>query len=267
MDADPAAGAAGGGAGRRPHIRVVIVTRNSARWLGIILDQYRAMDLAPFVMLDSSSEDGTAELLRRRGVEHATVRAEGPRVETMIRLIPAHVEAEWVLRLDDDELPSRELRRFVAARLRWLQHDVVGFPRRWLRLTEAGICEYSRHPQIVSPRGVLDAQWRLFRPRALRYRTDIHTPGFHVPAGSPIAPDRAFIAHFSWLVRGAGERRRQVEDYDRQAPQAGTRFHAIKVWEDSDPADHRFAAMETDEFAACAAALAATIGDRAVQAR
>jgi hypothetical protein len=141
-----------------------------------------------------------------------------------------------------------------------VNHDraVFGFQRRWIRLAQSGVCEYSRHPLIVSRLGVLDAQWRMFRPAAVHYRSEIHTPGFFVPKGSGIAPLRAYIGHFSWLVRSTAERRAQVEDYDRQEVQAGSRFRAIKVWEDSDVAEHRFRVMDTDEFDKPAAALAAT---------
>ena len=68
--------------------------------------------------------------------------------------------------------------------------------------------------------------------------------------------------HLSWLVRGAAERRDQVADYDRQEADAGARFGAVKVWEDSDPAAHAFAPMETGEFDGIAAALAATLPER-----
>ena len=144
-------------------------------------------------------------------------------------------------------------------RLSGLDGEVVGFQRRWIRLTREGRCECSRHPLLVSRLGVLDAQWRLFRPARLRYRSDIHTPGFHVPKGSPIAPARAYIAHLSWLVRSASERRWQVADYDRQQPEAGSWLRDVKVWEDGDAVDHNFAAMETDEFDGIAAELAATL--------
>jgi hypothetical protein len=139
--------------------------------------------------------------------------------------------------------------------------------RRWIRLTTDGKCEYSRHPLIVSRLGVLDAQLGLFRPAAVRYRSDIHTPGYYVTKGSPIAPRRAYIAHFNWLVRPTSERRLQVEDYDRQEPNAGSRFRDIKVWEDCEIADHRFHWMETDEFNRLAAELAATICSSASQAK
>jgi hypothetical protein len=240
-------------------LRVVVVTKNSARWFGNILDWYRAQDISPFVILDRSSDDLTEELLLRKGVEYVKGSSEFPRVESMIALIPDYVPSRWVLRLDDDEIPSSGLCSWIDSRLTWLdKFSAIGFQRRWIRLAPDGRCEYSRHRLIVSSLGVLDAQWRLYRPAAVKYRSDIHTPGFYVPKGNPIAPNRAYIAHLSWLVRSAQERRLQVEDYDRQQPEAGSRFRALKVWEDCKLADHDFHAMETDEFNGIAARLAAT---------
>jgi hypothetical protein len=240
-----------------PDLRYVVITRNSARWFGIILDAYESLSIRPFVLLDDSSTDGTEALLTQRGIDHAAVHAELPRVESMVRLIPDHVPSKWVIRLDDDELPSRAMRNFAATRLDGLGRDVIGFQRRWIRPLGDGRCAYSRHPLIQSFFGALDAQWRAFRPDAVAYCSDIHTPGFVVPRGCPIAPSGAFIAHFNWLVRTAGERRRQVAAYDRQVPNAGTRFAAVYLPEDGDLSEHRLAPMDTGEFDTVAAALSA----------
>jgi hypothetical protein len=240
-------------------VRFVVITKNSARWFGIILDRYLALGVSPFVLLDESSNDGTEQLLIKRNIEYVKVLSELPRVESLVKLIPKYVSSEWVIRLDDDEAPSRAMCEWIKGPIGDFDRDVIGFQRRWIRLNADGKCEYSRHSLIVSRFGVLDAQLRLFRPSAVRYRSDIHTPGFYITKGSPIAPGRAYIAHCNWLVRSASERRLQIEDYDRQEPDAGLRFRDIKVWEDCDIADHKFKAMETDEFDGLAAELEATI--------
>lgn len=239
-------------------VRLIVITKNSARWFGVILDAYEAAGVLPFVMLDASSDDGTEALLQRRSVEYVKEHAEFPRVEALLRLIPKHVDSRWAVRLDDDELPCEGLYSWIASRLDRLSFDAVGFQRRAVRLTADGTCEYSRHPLVVSRLGVLDAQWRMFKPHAVQYRSDIHTPGFIVPMGNPIAPHKAYIVHFNWLVRTLRERRHQIDDYDRQEANAGNRFRDIKVWEDSNVAEHQFRPMETDEFDSIAIALAAT---------
>jgi len=87
----------------RERVRIVIATKNSAGWFGEILHAYRKLTIRPLVLLDSSSADGTEELLEREHVEYAQVVPEFPRVEAIVRLIPNHTDAQWVLRLDDDE--------------------------------------------------------------------------------------------------------------------------------------------------------------------
>jgi hypothetical protein len=239
--------------------RFVVITKNSARWFGVILDAYKDLGIHPFVLLDRSSGDGTEQLLIDRSIEHVTVTPEEPRVESMIRHIPQHVRSEWVFRLDDDELPSRGVLQWMAAHLARVGKDVVGFQRRWIKLS-GGRCEYSRHPLIATPLGVFDTQWRLFRPARVTYRSEIHTPGFHVPWKSPIALGGGYIAHFTWLTRTKEERRGQVDDYDRQETNAGSRFQDIKVWEDSAGEDHGFRVLESHEFDDIAKSLAATSG-------
>jgi hypothetical protein len=244
-----------------PHeniLKFVVITKNSARWFGVILDHYRLLGIEPLIILDDTSEDQTEMVLRDKGVSYVKAHSEAPRVEALVQSIPVLVQSDWVIRLDDDELPTEWLCKWANMLAYRAGMAVFGFQRRWIRLRPDGQLDYSNHPLIMSPEGVLDTQWRMFRPDAIRFRSDIHTPGFYVPKGSPIAPHKAFIAHFSWLVRSAQECRRQVDDYDGQQPLAGTRFHPIKVWEDVDERDHRFAPMERQEFDKTAAALAST---------
>jgi hypothetical protein len=240
-------------------IKFVIITKNSARWFGVILDHYRLLGVEPFIILDDTSQDQTEFLLRQKGIDYAKAHADAPRVEALVKSVPLLVRSDWVIRLDDDELPAGWLCAWAALQARRTDVIVFGFERRWIRLRADGQLDYSNHPLIVSPEGVLDAQWRMFRPDVVQFRSDIHTPGFYVPKGSLIAPRRAYIAHFSWLTRSAQERRQQIEDYDSQQPLAGTRFGAIKVWEDIDEQEHRFAPIGGQEFNETAVELARTV--------
>jgi hypothetical protein len=245
-----------------PHestIKFVIITKNSARWFGVILDHYRQLGVEPLIILDDTSHDQTEVLLRQKGVDYVKAHADVPRVEALVKSVPPLVRSDWVIRLDDDELPAGWLCAWAALQARRTDAIVVGFERRWVRLRLDGRLDYSNHPLIVSPQGVLDAQWRMFRPDVVQFRSDIHTPGFYIPKGSIIAPRRAYIAHFNWLVRSAQERRQQIDDYDGQRPLAGTRFGAIKVWEDINEEDHRFAPIGRKEFDETAAELARTV--------
>ncbi|WP_176722380.1 glycosyltransferase family 2 protein [Candidatus Thiosymbion oneisti] len=225
----------------------MIATKNSAGWFGEILHAYRKLAIQPLVLLDNASEDGTKELLEREQIEFTRVIPEFPRVEAIVRLIPNHTDAQWVLRLDDDEFPSHALIDWIPDRLDSLDTNIVGIPRRWVRMGKNEHCEFSNHPLLKQDQDKMDIQWRLFRPDRVDYITDIHSPGFRASAGL-VAPDEAFLVHFDWIIRSRQARARKVADYDRQQGGAGSDFHDLYLWEDSDLAAHGFQPMETTEF-------------------
>lgn len=228
-------------------VRIVIATKNSAGWFGEILHAYRKLAIRPLVLLDNASEDGTQELLEREHVEYARVVPEFPRVEAIVRLIPKYTDIPWVLRLDDDEFPSRALIDWILDRLDGLDTNILGIPRRWVRMGKSGHCEFSNHPLLKQDQDKMDIQWRLFRPDRVDYITDIHSPGFRASAALA-APDEAFLVHFDWIIRSRQARARKVADYDRQQSGAGSGFRDLYLWEDSDLATHGFQPMETQEF-------------------
>jgi hypothetical protein len=127
-------------------IKVVIVTRNSARWLGAVIDSYRNVGIEPFFLLVGFSEDATEGLLEQKSATYTKIFPEFARVEAAIRLIPEHVRSRWVIRIDDDEFPSRILLNWIEDHLADIGCNVVGIPRRWVKLAKSGRCEYSNHP-------------------------------------------------------------------------------------------------------------------------
>lgn len=231
----------------RDQIRFVVATKNSAAWFGLMVDAYRRLGIEPLVLLDGYSNDGTEQLLKHRRIEYAKVFPELPRVEAIIKLIPEHCESEWVFRLDDDEFPSRSLISWIHANFAGMGSDVIGVPRRWVRVGSGGGCEYSNHRLLRWLENRMDIQWRLFKPQEVDYVTDIHSPGFRVPP-SPFAPDSAYIVHFDWIIRSREARARKLVDYDRQRSGAGSSFRDLYLWEDSDVAEHGFQRMESSEF-------------------
>jgi hypothetical protein len=228
-------------------VRLVIITKNSAPWIGEILDAYARFGISPRVLLDGFSTDTTEDVLSRRRADYDKIWPELPRVEAAIRLIGDHVDNRWVLRVDDDELPSRALLSWIDRNLEDFNSDVVGVPRRWLRLSADGCCEYSRHPLLCHQAGAMDIQWRLFQPRKVQYTTDIHTPGFFV-GNALVAPDTAYLAHFDWVIRSREARLSKIKNYDQQGEGAGSFFRDLYVWEDADIDSHGFQRLETREF-------------------
>jgi hypothetical protein len=230
-----------------PQVEIFIATKDSAGWIETLLDAYRRYGIQAVVLLDGSSRDATEQILKRRRIRYAKVYPEFPRVEAVIKEIPSRCQAEWALRLDDDEFLSRGLLTWMNNNLADASAPIVGIPRRWVRLGEIGRCEYSNHKILRWLDDKMDIQWRLFRPNEVEYVSDIHSAGFLVP-NHQLAPDDAFIVHLDWVLRSFAQRAKKVAGYDQQKANAGSGFREIYLWETADIAEHAFARMETDEF-------------------
>jgi hypothetical protein len=228
-------------------LKIVVATKNSAAWIGSLLEEYQRLGIQPLILLDGYSDDDTEQILLDKAADYKKVYPEFPRVEAVIREIPEFVNAEWALRLDDDEFPSAQLIRWLQCELANATTPILGVPRRWLRLSVEGRCEYSRHPLLRWLDDAMDIQWRLFKPAQVQYTSEIHTAGFLI-SDSAVLPDEAYLVHFDWILRTASERAAKVAHYDQQQPNAGSKFRALYVWETSATSEHAFVPMETAEF-------------------
>jgi hypothetical protein len=238
-----------------------VVTRDSAPWIVPLLSLYRDAGLEPKVILDDRSTDGTGDALARAGFAYRTATSTADRAEPMVAEMLRDHPAGWLLRMDDDEVPSR-------AMLDWLRgpppadHRVTGFARRFYRRDAAGALHRGRWtPLRPLHRGTRhDWQYRLFRAERVTFTGAIHTPGFVVPEDRVQAPPNAFIAHFVWLLRTIGQRRAKIASYNRQQPSMGDFFRDMYVPEDAAPRHLAYWPCRTTEFNAIAAVMAAACG-------
>src|ERR1700742_907345 len=87
---------------------VVIPTRDSAGWIGAVLEHYRARGIVPTLLLDTRTKDDTKAVAQRHGARvldmPGFVFTEG--VVAMTREV---VETQWALFIHDDEMPSDAL--------------------------------------------------------------------------------------------------------------------------------------------------------------
>jgi glycosyltransferase involved in cell wall biosynthesis len=119
----------------RQPFSVVIITRNAAGQLGACLDSAAFADET--LVLDSGSDDGTAELAAARGAR--VIQKEwlgfGPQKQYAV----AAARHNWVLCLDADERVSEPLRANILAALAAPAANAYAMPRcnrfmgRWLR--------------------------------------------------------------------------------------------------------------------------------------
>lgn len=106
-------------------VSVVILTYNEAAHLPRALDHIAGFAQQIFV-IDSYSTDGTVELARARGVTVLQHRFENYAKQFAWALANAPISAEWVMRLDADEIVEADLAAEIVAKLSQLPADVTG---------------------------------------------------------------------------------------------------------------------------------------------
>jgi hypothetical protein len=171
------------------------------------------------------------------------------RVEGMLAATRDVVDTDWVVRFDDDELPSLALITWLHCSLSGVKEPSLAFSRRDVAFFAGRLCfarleDYYFHPQDPT---YLDPQWRAFRPQNVKFTEAIHTPGFQI-AQFATAPSQAFFVHFDWLLRSFEQRWAKLKRYERQSPGAGWKFAGFYLPELHAPEDLRWTPLETDEF-------------------
>lgn len=224
---------------KEPWFKVIIPTKNSKNWIDLVYSWYKEHGIYPFILFDESSDYTTI-----KNIENLTCRISGvyfsiPRVESIIKDIKFHVGSGWVLRMDDDEIPSPGMLKYLAG----LEEpnnslDSLAFQRRWVRLSSTNVVEYANCRLWKDSTGEVggDRQWRLFHTERVAFDTNIHTPGF-IPRKYVIAPDDAYIIHFDWILKGRSQREEKMRRYDAQIPGSGSSNAKYYAPESLSPAD------------------------------
>lgn len=229
--------------------RILVPTRNSARWVGAFYRAYRRLGIDPLYMVDTRSNDGTGELLRELGANILPVAPKHDRVEVMLELARDACGDEWVIRFDDDELPSSRLIAWLNRHIGSVQEACLAMSRRDVLMHDGRLC-FSRmelyyfHPRLPT---YLDPQWRGFVPSQVKFTGKIHTPGFEFPSYTD-APETAYFVHFDWMLRSRAERMEKLRRYERQSPGGGWGFAQYYLPELHSPETARWTPIGTDEF-------------------
>jgi len=203
-------------------LKIVIPTINSASYLDLILSYYRSLQVPVSVFVDSKSLDHTSSVAAQYADEVISFNNPSTRVGEMIEGMSLHYYgAPWVLRIDDDELPSIELLRFVAR-----------FVSRWWSIRKAHAVGFRRYQCAFDAQGKLlyspphsgeeHRQWRLYRPAKVRFHGRGHSPGFDFnESRALIAPPSACLIHLDWIIHSAEERKKKLLRYDAHTPGHG----------------------------------------------
>lgn len=201
--------------GRR--VELVIPTRDSERWIGSVLSFYKRSGLDPIFAIDARTRDATRDIIAHHKCRAFEVSGPAEAVEFLLAPIAARVDCPWILRIDDDEIPTAALIDFVDTAAE--RDDVVtlGFGRAQLRYNRCrGTLERSNFIAF-GPDTDFDCQWRMFRPADVRFEAQVHSPGFAITS-SQKAPAEAQLLHFDWVLRDEAERRAKLARYEALSP-------------------------------------------------
>jgi hypothetical protein len=197
-----------------------IPTRDSGRWIGIFLDDYRARGIEPFYFVDSRTTDDTAEILRQKNARFQLCTPTGDFAEAgMLSFAHSQIDTPWSLRLDDDEFPSAKLLQSIDAMCVVDMADAWRLPRREVSLVD-GRFVYSKFPTryqyfLSGPlvERALTPQPRLLRNSGLKFVEKVHTPGVIVPTAAMLAGDDCFFVHCKNFLLSPSERLAKVKKY------------------------------------------------------
>jgi hypothetical protein len=199
------AGAQGEGATapRSLPLSICAVTRGCSNRLPALLAQLHPLAAEIVVALDERAE-----------LEAASLTAVADKVvlfphrdpgDSVIPWLHAQCESDWILNIDDDEVPSLALLRELP---QLLATDVTHWwlPRRWL---VDGVDSYLDEPPWVP-----DYQLRLYRndPATLRFSNEFHRP---VIMSGPAGFARPPLWHLDCLLNSFERRRDKALAYER----------------------------------------------------
>jgi hypothetical protein len=228
-------------------VTLVIPTCNSERWIGQVLDFYTMLEVPVVVAVDRRSSDRTLTIVASKAKNHLLVESEHPRVESLLPSIVGQIDSDWILRLDDDELPTPALLSFVDQAVDGPAGFSWGFPRAHFRYQPNGsLLQYSRFLPL-GPLAGSDVQWRLFPKRQIRFDDSLHTPGI-VAAEARQASSEAFIFHFDWVVRTLADRLEKIERYVRQDGKRARELAHICLYDKVPDSWHMFSTLDNEQY-------------------
>jgi hypothetical protein len=247
-------------------VTLVVPTINSARWLGHIIQFYHEIGVPVLFAVDSRSSDGTHALVTEKGAAYIEVAGDHRRVEALMPDIVARTNTDWILRLDDDELPTPAMLDFVDQAVQSSTAFAYGFPRAHFRFDKTrGELQYSQFLPF-GPFGDNDRQWRLFSRDGFRPDESLHTPGF-VVGERQFAPPDAFIFHFNWVFRSLAERLEKLESYETQNFAKARSLTHYSLYETIPDSWHMFMPLSDKRYRnlaeriCCSANLESKVGD------
>lgn len=197
------------GRGDSPRLSLCAITAAGPSQARAFLEQWRPLVDEVVVAVDERAHPATTNEYARLADQVYVVPAAMWNVERYLGWLHNRCSGEWILRVDDDELPSRELRQALPSLLDEREPTHYFFPRRWVYPT----------PKTYITEGIWlrDVQLRLVRnlPGLWHFSGRLHL-NMEVEGANRIVD--APLLHLSLLVADLEKRRAKVEAYERIRP-------------------------------------------------
>jgi glycosyltransferase involved in cell wall biosynthesis len=231
---------------KKRRLSVILPTMDSAHYIDLILGYYQKIGVPTIVFVDAKSKDDTSAVAERFS-EVVKIENSGTIAEEVIQQMSYAPESEFVLRMDDDELPSVAMMEFVrnVANQTEAEAGAYGFPRHQCAVsTDGRLLRHLDHSATTDHR-----QWRLYRPREVSFTKRIHTSGIETDDLRLLeAPDSACMIHLDWALHSHEQRRAKVQRYDAHTPGAGSFSKPYYLFEEVPGAKERFEPLDLPEF-------------------
>ena len=201
--------------------QIIIPTRDSCGWIADVLGFYRRIGYAPLIVVDQRTKDNTREIIQANGFSHLEFCPNSDYPEAgMLEFAASQCERDWILRLDDDELPSDSLLVWVRDFALNTKNQAWFIPRREI-FNRDGKLYYSRsfgrYPLESAPKR-LHPMARLFNRKRVKFHEELHTTGLKELKFYNFAPDQCFIAHLNCLINPFNTRIKKIKHYESIKP-------------------------------------------------
>jgi predicted O-methyltransferase YrrM len=194
---------------RTYNLSVAILAFNSAEYIEPLFHAVMLFADEVVVGVDASSSDTTEEICARYADKLFRLEPIGTS-ERAIAWLNEQCTGDWILRLDDDELPSTGLVRALPRLLAEREYTHYAVPRRWV--TSGGLNWICQHPWWP------DWQIRLFRNihSLLSYPGYLHSECVVGGAGAYVTEGSLY--HYTLLYQDEKRRHEKLQQYERISP-------------------------------------------------
>jgi hypothetical protein len=232
-----------------PTLSLCLITSGRPEQVRRLLEAWRPHVDEVLLALDERGPH--EEIMRAAGglADRVAILPAMPGMERYLGWAHRQCTSDWILRVDDDELPSRGLVDALPALLADRELTHYWLPRRWVHP--------SPHEAIAQGLWARDIQVRLVRnvPGAWRFTGETHS-NIEVEGAARIAA--APLLHLVLLLEDVERRRGKADAYERARPgitdDTGAPINHVFVPEDVE--DLELAPMDADDERAVAAFLA-----------